>query len=214
MPKPSGQDLVQSAVVLDEATIGHPGEHTRQTLIRAAVVVIAEHGWGGLTTRVAATQAGVNPALVHYHFGSVPALARAAAAHAIDVVCVPAIEQLLGADDVLSGLDAAVRMTIESDTDAPEPRVIVEALVGALHDPELAVQMRDAIERFRTALARRLADVGSTGPVTAIRDPAASATLLAALLDGIALHHLLDPARDLSGASVALRALLEPGGSR
>jgi len=37
----------------------------------AAAELIAERGWGAVTTRMVAERAGLRPGLVHYHFDSV-----------------------------------------------------------------------------------------------------------------------------------------------
>jgi AcrR family transcriptional regulator len=44
---------------------------TREKLIAAAGAILAEEGGGAISTRHIADRAGVNQALVHYHFGSV-----------------------------------------------------------------------------------------------------------------------------------------------
>ena len=43
----------------------------KTTLIEAAERVLARDGRTGLTTRRLAAEAGLNPGLVHYHFGSI-----------------------------------------------------------------------------------------------------------------------------------------------
>jgi AcrR family transcriptional regulator len=54
---------------------GHArGEHTREALLDAAEAVLLQEGVRGITTRRVAREAGVNQALVHYHFGSVEQL--------------------------------------------------------------------------------------------------------------------------------------------
>ena len=42
---------------------------TRARLLSAASELIAERGWASVSTRDLAARAGVNPALVNYHFG-------------------------------------------------------------------------------------------------------------------------------------------------
>jgi AcrR family transcriptional regulator len=193
----------------DDGSFETRGEHTRRVLIHAAVDVIAEHGWSGLTTRAVSRRAGVNPALVHYHFGSVSALGREAAAQAMGAVFLPTAAHLLNTDDLLDGLEAAIATTLELDTGAPEPRVMVEAFVRAIHDVQLTFQFRDAVEQFRRLLAVRVAGARRERRLPASSDPVGTATLVAALLDGLTLHHLLDPKRDLSSVAPALRAMLE-----
>jgi AcrR family transcriptional regulator len=45
------------------------GEDTRAQILDAARGVLAEHGYASTTTRAIAEVAGVQPSLVHYHFG-------------------------------------------------------------------------------------------------------------------------------------------------
>jgi AcrR family transcriptional regulator len=63
---------------------------TREKLITAAGAVLAEEGSGAISTRRIADRAGVNQALVHYHFGSVENLMlevlRGTSARAMEVV--------------------------------------------------------------------------------------------------------------------------------
>ncbi|MEE9383090.1 MAG: TetR family transcriptional regulator [Nannocystaceae bacterium] len=44
-------------------------EATRARLVNAAKHLIAEQGWAAATSRAIAAQAGVNAALINYHFG-------------------------------------------------------------------------------------------------------------------------------------------------
>ena len=64
---------------------------TRARLLSAAASLIAERGWSAVTTRAVAERAGVNQALVHYHFGSIDNLRR----EAVMARLTPAIEGLL-----------------------------------------------------------------------------------------------------------------------
>jgi AcrR family transcriptional regulator len=185
------------------------GEETRGLLTGAAIEVIARDGWGGMTTRRVARRAGVNPALVHYHFGSVAALGRQAALHAAAAVFEPVASMLLDVGDVLRGINSALRATAAWDPRTPESRVVLEASVQAMRDPQLSAELQAMLAHFRSGLTRRLARAQARGNVTGCVDPAGTALLIAALLDGIGLHHLLDPSVDLSGVAGALREMLE-----
>ena len=55
-----------------------PRNNTRQALIEAAVEVLKSRGFNGASARAIATEAGVNQALVFYHFGTVAELLLAA----------------------------------------------------------------------------------------------------------------------------------------
>jgi len=54
------------------------GAVTRARLLEAAASLVAEQGWGSVTTRAVAERAGVNQALVHYHFRNMDNLLREA----------------------------------------------------------------------------------------------------------------------------------------
>lgn len=178
--------------------------------MRAAIEVIAERGWGGLTTAVVATRAGVDRALVHDHFQSVSALGREAAAHAMGALLLPAALQLLNAEDVIPALPQAICATLEIDARDPDVRVTIAALAHATRDVQLAYQLRQAVQQFRDVLAARLTTAQRAGTLASDVDPVGVSALLVALLDGVALNHLLDPGRDLSAIGPALQALLTP----
>ncbi|MFC4113199.1 TetR/AcrR family transcriptional regulator [Nonomuraea zeae] len=55
-----------------------PGAETRDRLIEAAAETVRSHGYAGTSARAIATAAGVNSALVFYHFGGVDPLLLAA----------------------------------------------------------------------------------------------------------------------------------------
>jgi AcrR family transcriptional regulator len=44
------------------------GQLTRARLMDAAAELIAERGWGAVTTLIVAERAGLRPGLVHYHY--------------------------------------------------------------------------------------------------------------------------------------------------
>lgn len=57
-----------------ESTSAERGREVRGRLMRAAVELVPERGWTGVSTRLLAERAEVAPGLVHYHFSSVRAL--------------------------------------------------------------------------------------------------------------------------------------------
>ncbi|MEE4243097.1 MAG: TetR family transcriptional regulator, partial [Desulfopila sp.] len=57
------------------------GEVTRQNLILAAIEIFGRDGFHAASTRNIAQQAGVNQALIGYHFGGKEALYLAATEH-------------------------------------------------------------------------------------------------------------------------------------
>ncbi|TDD31302.1 TetR family transcriptional regulator [Actinomadura sp. KC06] len=185
---------------------------TRIRLLEAAVEVMAESGWSAVTSRAVAERARANNALVHYYFGSVDALRRAAVMHAVEKELEGPVEALLRAEDVLDGVADAVRGLIERGPGTAQQRVVVEALMQGLRDEELRGEGVRQIRTFRDLLAARLAENRAAGLLRADADPAALAVVLTALMDGLLLHVLIDPDTDAAGATDRLLALLRPTG--
>lgn len=68
----------------DRERISTPPEDTRDRLLRAAIKLFSEHGYEGATLRAICQKAGVNLALVKYHYGDKLALYRAVVRSATD----------------------------------------------------------------------------------------------------------------------------------
>ncbi len=182
---------------------------TRERLLRAAIELIAEQGWGAVTTRMIADRAGVNQALVHYHYRSVPGLLREAAYVAMSAVFEPATVRLLETGDPLAALRGAIEAVAEIDPGTAESRAVIEATVQAIRDPELNTQMREMLPMFRGLLTERLTAAQASGRIGPAVRPAGTAVALAAMLDGLALHRMVNPGTDIQDAAAAVLALLE-----
>lgn len=201
MPKASAQDPPDGPVPVGPSD-------TRRRLLSAAASTIASRGWGGVTTRKVAASAGVNQALVHYHFGSIDALRREAA---LDVlvreVSGPTLA-LVEEPSITDGLRRCVGAVAEMDPRSDEALVLYEAMLAAVRDDELRAMLGSALEAFRDLVAGRIAAAGGS-------DPAAAAAVLAAALDGILLHRLVTPDLDtecMAGPLVASLGLPTPPG--
>lgn len=167
-------------------TAAEQGEQTRSRLMTAAVELIAERGWGAVTTRMVAERAGLRPGLVHYHFRSVTdllidaSLESARAEYAAVIAGMTAVSgpeamsQLLGAIGAYS-------------TTNPASLAMTEMMLAASRHERL----RDALRRF--AAEARAMLTGWFREHTAVADPEATATTILALLDGLILHRMIDP---------------------
>lgn len=165
--------------------------------------MIAERGWQAATTRAVASRAGVNPALVHYHFPSVAALRREAALAALADESAGPATALLEAHDPAEGLRACLEAMAATDPTDPRERTLWEAVAAATREPELRESLASPLGAFRCALAERLACAGHNDPLTV-------ATLVAAALDGLILHRIADPGLDLVAAGSLLVDLVRP----
>jgi AcrR family transcriptional regulator len=65
----------------DDAAPTSRGDSTREALVRAAIEAFGHDGFAAASTRAIAQAAGVNQALIGYHFGGKPGLYRAALEH-------------------------------------------------------------------------------------------------------------------------------------
>ncbi|SEQ22902.1 TetR/AcrR family transcriptional regulator [Lentzea albida] len=176
------------------------GRRTREQLIDAAAALVGEVGWGAVTTRLVAERAGVNAALVHYHFSSVSELlATAALQHATRILAesADALRETPPAEGVERVFADLSRFT---GTD-PESLLLTEAFLAAHRLPELREGLAALVADFRARVADWLRASG-------VRDADAVALLLSAALDGLVLHRALDPSVDPRAVAGPFRRLV------
>jgi AcrR family transcriptional regulator len=204
MPKASAQFEPSHRIAVTR------GDETRRRILEAAGALVAERGWGAVSTRLVADRAGVNQALVHYHFGSKEALLRLAVARAIDSEIADAVAPMLAASSFEAGLDATLTAIGRFDPGSPSGVLLAEAMLRATRDPLVGESIAVELAGFRQMLTDRLRAARDAGEIRADLDPAATATALAALLDGLLLHRIADPAIDLGGLHAAIGTMLAP----
>ena len=184
---------------------------TRDRLLRAAAELIAELGWGRVTTRAVATRAGLPHGSVSYHFRGKQELLMEAALDAFGrEIPVGAFEALDTVDALLELIEAEV-----GDPDAIDPvvsRLMLEAMREAEREPLLRERMGRMLHEYRESMIRIVRIDQQRGRVFDGASPTAVATLLGAVGDGLLLHVLLDRDVDVAGAVDAMRALLAPRG--
>jgi len=157
----------------------------RERLLHAATELIAEKGWGAVSTRVLAERAGVGSGVVHYHFDSLPAVLVEASVGALRTA-------LAGLPGVLETATTPRQMltALLSALDGHSGQeLFVETILAATRDDVLREAVREVLVEFRAELATRLARHG-------VPAPADTAAVLAAAVDGVLLHRALSP--DLS----------------
>ncbi|MDQ1715166.1 MAG: hypothetical protein QOC60_1111 [Frankiaceae bacterium] len=175
---------------------------TRQKLIDGAIATLRDKGIAGTSARAIAAAAGVNQALVFYHFGSVDELVDAACREgAADRVAL--YREQFDKVTSLRELLALGRSLNETERAAGNVAVLAQVLAGAQQEPKLAAAASHAlalwVEEIEVTLVRLLA--GS--PIAEVVDPPGLARGIAASFIGIELYEGVDPA----GADRALVAL-------
>jgi len=186
------------------------GTTTRDLLIEATLAEIVDRGWGGVRTRSVAARAGVNKALVHYHFGSVENLrleaAGAAFARLADSFSPDSIDlsDLGAAVSDLSARIATVQM------DDPVWQVLTEVFLQAPREPRLTEMANRLLEAYRAAITGIVADGIDRGRLPADTDAEGTAVAITAMLDGLGLHAYVDRDLDVARAGRAIARLLTP----
>ncbi len=188
---------------------------TRERILRATSELMAEIGIDRVRSRAVAERAGVNPALVHYHFGSMSALVLEAAEDSLVRELLPSIEALQSGATIHDGVRAILEWIERYGEQTPSSTILAEAMVKATRDPAFRRWTRHASRRFRALLLERLEAARGSGEVDPDLDLEGTAVLLAAALDGLLFHRLVDPKLDVVQAAGPLEAMLrtvQPGG--
>ena len=170
---------------------------TRERIVQATVELMAEIGIDRVRTRAIAERAGVNPALVHYHFGSIAALVMEAAEHALLRELGPSIEVFVSAATVQDGVARILEWIEQRGQRTPGSTILAEAMVKATRDPAFRRWTKQASRRFRAIIFERLETARANHEIDPGLDIEATAVLLAAALDGLLFHHLVDPRLDV-----------------
>lgn len=178
------------------------GEETRHRLLDGALGCLAEHGIAGTSARSVAARAGVNQALVFYHFGSVDELLTAACRHGAEKH-VARYRERFAAVGSLAELFELGRTLHAEERAEDSVAVLAQLLAGAQSDPRLvpatAAGLQLWIDEIETVLRRVLA--GS--PVEEVVDVPGLAAAVATSFVGLELYDGVDPV----GSENALAAI-------
>lgn len=177
----------------------------KEALLVAAADLIAEVGWGRVSSRMVAEKAGVNNALVHYHFASMEDLLRRAAARVMAQSFAEPTREVWRDGDIVAGMREALRWLDRLDVDAVETMVLIEGLVQTRRDSDLQGQAAEGLGALRSELTRSIEE--GNHPLSGAGSDGV-ATVLLALLDGLLLHRIIDPTLKLEPARRSLEALL------
>jgi TetR/AcrR family transcriptional regulator len=143
-------------------TGGQAGE-AREALLRAAHEVMAEKGYPRVTVREVAERAGVQPALVNYHFGGKQGLLRSVVGRIAEEMHAPIRQAMSRAETPEDAIRELVRGVVRAVMAAPYgPRLVVEQVLfaeGPVIEEFVEKFARPTVEDVRA----RLAEGQSTG---------------------------------------------------
>lgn len=175
---------------------------TKTKLLDGALRTLTEHGIAGTSARTIATAAGVNQALVFYHYGSVDELLAAACRHGAEQR-VALYRGRLAHVRNLSELLALARDLHKEEKAAGHLNVLGQLLAGAQSQPRLAPATVAGLSLWTDELENVLARVMADSPLSEFIDTKGLAKAMAAGFVGLELYEGVDP----EGSEHALAAL-------
>jgi AcrR family transcriptional regulator len=180
---------------------------TKQQLLDGAIAAIREHGIAGVSARTIAAAAGVNQALVFYHFGSVRDLLTAACT-ASTAARVREYAERFATVDSLRGLLEVGRTLHARERALGNVSVLAQLLAGAQNDEQLAAPTAAALHLWIDEIESVLRRLLTGSPLAEIADIPALAKAISASFIGIELYEGIDQA----GADQAMAALEQLAG--
>jgi AcrR family transcriptional regulator len=175
---------------------------TKSKLLDAAVESLREDGIAGLSARAIAGRAGVNQALIFYHFGTVGELVDAACRLAVDQSADFYREKLAEVTS-LTELLAVGRELHERERAAGNVAMMAQLMSGAQRDETLAGAARYAMARWNDEIEAVVRRVLRDNPLAEVADPAGVARAISAGFIGLELYEGVDA----EGAELALGSL-------
>ncbi|MGP3949511.1 TetR/AcrR family transcriptional regulator [Streptomyces sp. 7N604] len=164
---------------------------TKDRLIEAATAVLKTHGYGGTSARTIAKEAGVNSALVFYHFGGVDPLLLAAldqssaqrmARHSATVAGVKSLEELA---------EAATRI-YRDDLEGGHITLFSELVAAAVAKPELREPVSQRAEPWLAFIEETLERVIGGTALARLTPPRDLANAAITFYLGVNLFTVLD----------------------
>jgi AcrR family transcriptional regulator len=178
----------------------------RAALIKGARQCIEQIGYARTTARDVANAAGVSLGAIGYHFGSKEELLNEAIAEGFRDWA--ASFAPLVSDTGSRGIDAVARQAIPQffslvENSRPLLIAFMEAMAQAEHVPELRAQLADQYRQSRATAVEMI--TATIGPqlASAGLDPITLSSLVLALVDGLIMQYLVDPA-DTPGSAQLL----------
>jgi AcrR family transcriptional regulator len=179
---------------------------TRSRLLDGALETLRTKGIAGASARSIAAAAGVNQALVFYHFGSVHELLATACAEASRERVASYAAQFDAIGSLAELLELGMRIH-EREQAEGNLIVLAQLLAGAQSDPELAAPTMLALNRWIDVVEQVLHRVLASSPFLDVLDIPGLARAISAAFVGLELYDGVDR----PGAEAALSAIAQLG---
>jgi AcrR family transcriptional regulator len=179
-------------------------------LVRAAAELVGEIGPGRVTLANVGKRAGYSRGLATHHFGSKGALMQ----RLVDTVTSQFREAMFERSELVSPIDQVWQLIsfyfeVVSDLKpVNRARLVLWADAVAGPSEDVGPQMISADREFREEIEKRIRLAVAAGEVDAEVDPVGLATVIVAMLRGVALQRVLDDQVDLVAAQQEIERLL------
>ncbi|MGW1194325.1 TetR/AcrR family transcriptional regulator [Streptomyces sp. NPDC002536] len=182
---------------------------TRERLIAAAGAVLRTQGYGKASARTIAKEAGVNSALIFYHFGGVDPLLFAAldrssdermAMHAVTVAECRTLEELA----------AAATRIYRDDLEGGHIALLSELVAAAVAKPELRQEIKVRVEPWMAFMEETLERVIGGTALARLTPPRDLANAACTFYLGVNLFTVLDADRSRTESVFAMVRRLAP----
>lgn len=165
---------------------------TKRKLKDAALRTLAEQGIAGTSARRIAKQAGVNQALIFYHFGTVDDLLITACREVIRQRAT-VYRDRFAAVTTLAGLVAASRQLLADEHRLGNVTMLAQLLAGAQTRPQLGPPVRASLDLLTVEVKGVLTRILDSTVLAGLIDEEEVAEALSALFVGIELLDVLEP---------------------
>ncbi len=165
---------------------------TRERLLAGAIATLRDKGIAGVSARSIAAAAGVNQALVFYHFGTVEELVVAACQSSTQARVSLYSDQFAEVASLRELLTVGQSMH-EIERAAGNTQVLAQVLAGAQTNPTLAEAARQAVGLWIAEIEQTLQRVLADSPIKAALDIPGLARAIAAAFIGLELYEAADP---------------------
>jgi AcrR family transcriptional regulator len=177
---------------------------TRTKLLDAALETLKKQGIAGASARTIATAAGVNQALVFYHFGSVDQLLAAACEHGSQQRIALYRDRFAAVSSLRELLDLGRSLHAEERAEG-SVAALAQLLAGSQTDAKLAPATTAGLNLWIAEVEQALRRVLASSPLAEFVDVTGLAKAVAAAFVGLELYEGVDA----DGAGHALDALEE-----
>jgi AcrR family transcriptional regulator len=180
----------------------------REAILVAAARVISRRGVRGLRVEEVATEAGVSPPLLYYHFASRSGLIRAALEHASEHAPSAALRREPQGETGFVAVESALLAELDDDRAVRDNAVVWgEVSASAVFEPALREDVRRVAEEWGSTVADGIRRGREDGSIRGDADPEATAEILITLVDGLCTRWLAgaidrERARELLGAAI------------